>query len=95
MLHSLGPVGRMLSATIQYVGTGMQNVPDTQEQQRKLICAQCEFFKNDWCGKCGCYLPVKIKWASEHCPEGKWSGDPPVTKSSPNGGCGGCNAKQS
>ena len=42
------------------------------------ICQKCERFEENngrpRCRhvKCGCFLLNKIKWVTEHCPEGKW-----------------------
>lgn len=42
---------------------------------RLRICNTCEFLKNkEWliCGKCGCFMKAKAKFASAKCPVGKW-----------------------
>ena len=44
-----------------------------EEAARRLsICQGCEFFANDRCAKCGCYLRHKTAWRAQHCPINKW-----------------------
>lgn len=48
-----------------------------QEIERIMnICRECEFYTetagNPRCTKCGCFLNIKRKWESSHCPIGKW-----------------------
>jgi len=52
-----------------------ENVPDPIQKNRLQICQECPFFnpENLKCNKCGCFLMSKTSWASESCPEGKWS----------------------
>lgn len=47
-------------------------------EQRKAICASCEYLKfhekrkADCCVHCGCPYERKTTWATERCPIGKW-----------------------
>ena len=54
----------------------MKQAAVTQEEtiNRYAVCQACEFFepKQKRCFKCGCFMPVKIKWRSQKCPIGKW-----------------------
>ena len=52
-----------------------ENVSDPIQKQRLQICQECPFFDAEKikCKKCGCFLMVKTSWASESCPDGKWS----------------------
>lgn len=46
-----------------------------EELERVLkICAGCSYFraKGPRCAHCGCYLLLKAKMASLHCPLNKW-----------------------
>ena len=42
--------------------------------QRYEICKNCEFFNAilKLCGKCGCFMPVKVQIESTKCPTNKW-----------------------
>lgn len=55
----------------------LKNTPSLDDQeitQRLSICHECEHFipKSKRCSKCGCYLNLKTKLRSQHCPIGKW-----------------------
>lgn len=47
-------------------------------EQRFQVCNSCEFYKNNTCEKCGCYLVRdqvymnKLAWKDQSCPIGKW-----------------------
>lgn len=44
--------------------------------ERLAICASCPFLvKGKKCSKCGCFVRLKAKFKSCHCPEGKWPGE--------------------
>jgi len=40
--------------------------------ERIKICQSCEFFKEDRCLKCGCYMNKKVHVESSRCPINKW-----------------------
>ena len=40
--------------------------------ERIKICNGCEFFKEDRCTKCGCFMNAKIHLESSRCPINKW-----------------------
>lgn len=42
---------------------------------RLEICQGCEFFKQDRCLKCGCFMNAKIHVESAACPINKWGAD--------------------
>lgn len=51
--------------------------PETDEEtirNRFEVCHGCEHFDKDRtaCRKCGCHLEIKIRWADQKCPIGKW-----------------------
>ena len=43
-------------------------------KERLDICNACPYLKSALriCGKCGCYVPSKVKYKSSQCPIGKW-----------------------
>lgn len=46
---------------------------DAEEINRRLaICKGCQFFRNNRCAKCGCFLQLKARTRSGTCPAGKW-----------------------
>lgn len=66
------------SAVAGHVSSGMPRCTEEQIIKRHDICRECEFFKDDTCGKCGCPLTrnqqfvSKLAWADQECPVGKW-----------------------
>ena len=48
-------------------------VPDEPFQiKRKQICETCEHNKFNFCTKCGCIIPLKVKFKVSVCPINKW-----------------------
>ena len=41
-------------------------------QKRMAACHGCEFYKDNRCTECGCYLAYKTGLHAESCPRGKW-----------------------
>lgn len=47
--------------------------------ERYQICGSCEYFENNTCSKCGCFLSrdrifmSKLSWKEAECPVGKWT----------------------
>ena len=43
---------------------------------RLAICARCPLFNRGVCdrskGGCGCYMPIKARFAQATCPKGRW-----------------------
>ena len=67
--NAAGAIGRLAKA----VFTGSQISSSPEEVQRRLaICHACEFYQNGRCLKCGCYMNLKTRLETEHCPIGKW-----------------------
>lgn len=62
----------------KHVTTGMKERIVEQRIEIHTICRLCEHYMFDTrinkerCGKCGCFLGPKIKWAVSNCPLGKW-----------------------
>lgn len=62
-----------LGAATDHVKNGMKHVDENQQKNRLAICEECpHLVEGGRCGKCGCYLQTKTKWASSSCPIGKW-----------------------
>jgi hypothetical protein len=60
----------------KHAAGGLQQVSEEEYQRRIGICRVCDFFKEDYCLKCGCQLKGKVfskaRWKSEACPLKKW-----------------------
>ena len=59
---------------IEYAKQGAPHVTEAQYTERLKTCGSCEHLKRDVmrCGKCGCVVEHKAKWATTTCPEKKW-----------------------
>lgn len=51
---------------------GFKYVNEDKFLERLTICNPCNYRKGSKCEVCGCYLKLKAKMASEHCPKGYW-----------------------
>ena len=40
--------------------------------QRRALCAACPYKRGPFCALCSCVLAVKIPFAGQSCPAGKW-----------------------
>jgi hypothetical protein len=60
-------------AAVNFAASGFVLVGPEIEKQRKDICMECPLNVNGRCSKCGCLIRLKVKPASESCPEGKWA----------------------
>ena len=47
----------------------------SERRYRAEVCAHCRWQVRDWCGVCGCFLPLKRLGSAFRCPLGKWPGD--------------------
>jgi len=62
-----------MKSTAEHIKGGMKHVEKDMQQERLAICAECpHIVNNERCGKCGCFLQTKTKWATSSCPIGKW-----------------------
>lgn len=55
--------------------TVLAQVSAEQKAARMEICHACEHLKRqpiERCGKCGCVIAMKTRFAREKCPLGKW-----------------------
>lgn len=71
-------LSRAISFTKSMIEWSLEGFPLTSESRREsrhLACSQCKLKDGDWCGGCGCYLPVAEKIETKHCPIALWPGD--------------------
>jgi len=61
-------------AVFRWITAGGEIVPERVENQRYARCRICEFYdaRIKQCEICGCFVPLKIKLATEECPLGRW-----------------------
>jgi hypothetical protein len=69
-------ISRMLGSATGEIANWMKNgfhiTGEELQQKRQNVCDSCEFYINRRCGKCGCFMAVKIRLQSSSCPEKKW-----------------------
>lgn len=58
----------LATAITKFVAQGVPVASAEEVDRRNEICKGCPFFMNDMCLKCGCWLPLKQKMVTEHCP---------------------------
>jgi len=57
----------------KYIQAGSPNVTSEEYEERLNTCNDCEHITEKFtCGKCGCNMTAKAKWATSACPENKW-----------------------
>ncbi len=63
-----------MKQTIKNVIQDPRPVPESVKAERMAICEACEWKKGPKCGKCGCFLALKLKMNNVRCPlsEPKW-----------------------
>lgn len=59
----------------EYAKEGAPNVTEESYKARLAQCDNCEHLKRDAmrCGKCGCLVEHKAKWATSSCPDKRWA----------------------
>lgn len=64
------------TALVRHAVGGFQEVRPEVATARLALCYACPAcdLATQVCReqRCGCYLPLKTKWATEFCPQGKW-----------------------
>ena len=76
-LPSIVEMGKNLAKTLTdtvksvVAGEGAMTAED-QASARLKICQSCEFYVNERCTKCGCFMAVKTHLKAANCPVGKW-----------------------
>jgi len=74
---SISEMGKNLVQTVAdsaksvTLGEGL-TITAEQAGKRLEICTACEFYSENRCTKCGCYLAVKTHLKAANCPVGKW-----------------------
>ena len=61
-----------ISSSIEHIKTGMETVPEEVKKERLDICNSCEFYRDNRCTQCGCFMTIKAEWAEQECPLKKW-----------------------
>jgi tetratricopeptide (TPR) repeat protein len=56
----------------EFVGSGLQTVPTTLQEQRLRTCAACPYHTGQRCRLCGCFTALKAKLPHERCPLDRW-----------------------
>lgn len=71
LLQKAANFGRAIT---QHLAAGLPHTDEATVARRLSICQVCEYFDatRTACRKCGCYMEVKVKWAEQKCPIGKW-----------------------
>lgn len=59
-------------ATVQHVAAGMPKSPEELAAERLAICGACDRLASGSCSLCGCQMKIKVTWADQKCPIGKW-----------------------
>jgi len=67
----------LLSSATKIIKSGWKKVGSSEYEERLNTCRKCEFLwpgSEDMlrCGKCGCMMKLKAKYAAMHCPIDKW-----------------------
>lgn len=74
----LPPLKRMaktfLDSSYKQLRAGNPQRTDEEIARIKDICMECPHLIKEKmrCSKCGCFVDVKARWQTAHCPEGKW-----------------------
>lgn len=61
-----------IGAAVDFIACGCQLASKEEVDRRMNICGSCEFFKDERCQKCGCFMKVKVLAQSSVCPVAKW-----------------------
>lgn len=66
---------KMLAGAVgRFVASGGERATPDERARRLAICGGCEHFDAGGrrCRLCTCYMPLKARLATEHCPVEKW-----------------------
>ncbi len=60
---------------IEYAKKGAPNVTENEYKDRLSKCNACTWLRKEQmrCGKCGCLVEHKAKWATSTCPDKRWN----------------------
>jgi tetratricopeptide (TPR) repeat protein len=56
----------------EFVGSGLQTVPATMQEQRLQTCATCPYHTGQRRRLCGCFTHLKSKMPHDRCPLDRW-----------------------
>lgn len=62
---------QFVTATVKEIVSTESVSPETVDLRRK-ICGECEHFRENRCNLCGCFVQLKIEYATAKCPINKW-----------------------
>jgi hypothetical protein len=66
-------LGQAIGRFAKAARTGEKTIVSPAEMERRLaICRGCQFFQAMRCLKCHCFLSLKARLETEHCPIAKW-----------------------
>lgn len=65
-------VVNLVNAICNALKVNFQQASPDMQNYRFGVCAECPKNVDGKCQKCGCIIELKVKFASEECPEGKW-----------------------
>lgn len=72
---SLIEQGKNLISSVQSIVSGDEFLANEVIQQDRMdVCRMCDRYseRRKRCKECGCFLEVKVKFASSECPLNKW-----------------------
>ena len=75
---SMAMMGKsFVKAGAKHIRSGMKKRTKAEQNRCIAVCKNCEFYVEKTkigprCQKCGCNMKVKSRWATAHCPLGKW-----------------------
>ncbi len=73
MINIKGRTNIMSKPDEKTIGYEQENESIPLAKQRYDICKSCpEFSSLKFCGKCGCFMPLKVRIESVSCPINKW-----------------------
>lgn len=61
-------------AAAGFVASGFAIASEEEQARRLAVCRECEYFRPEHvrCAKCSCFINLKKRIQSSHCPIGKW-----------------------
>lgn len=74
-LHDPGILEKIVNfaaAAVRHAAAGLPQATAEQAAARLAICESCEHFDGGTCRLCGCGMEVKVSWAEQACPIGRW-----------------------
>lgn len=63
-------VRELVHAVFSWLKSGAPLVSNKELERRRLLCPEC--FELGKCKQCGCFVEIKARMATAHCPKGRW-----------------------